>query len=151
MMNASVATAKELSALEELVNMPQRGENPYIREWKGKGVKGFGFMCTYVPEEILYSENGRILPIRVGAAAGGINEALVIQTAIDWCSSTGSALVATVLLKTLINAVAASAITTTVTIISNRVNPDEFEEILIKGYFPADSVYGYGICKIPKA
>jgi len=67
-MNASVATAKELSALEELVNMPQRGENPYIREWKEKGGKVFGFMCTYVPEEILYSENGRILPIRVGAA-----------------------------------------------------------------------------------
>ena len=63
-----VATARELSALEELTNMPLRGENPYVRKWKENGGLVFGYICSYVPEELLYAVSGRILPIRAGAS-----------------------------------------------------------------------------------
>jgi benzoyl-CoA reductase subunit C len=61
--------AQNLSAVEELTSLPLRGENPYIREWKQKGGKVFGFTCSYVPEEILCAAGGpaRILPIKMGA------------------------------------------------------------------------------------
>ena len=67
-MTSSVSTAKKLSAVEELLNLPLRSDNPYIREWKDNGGKVFGYICTYVPEEVLYAENGKVLPIRAGAA-----------------------------------------------------------------------------------
>ncbi|MEW6442938.1 MAG: 2-hydroxyacyl-CoA dehydratase family protein [bacterium] len=64
---ARPAGEKVGSALEELTSLPLRLENPYIRDWKRTG-KVFGFMCSYVPEELLYAEKGLILPVRVGAA-----------------------------------------------------------------------------------
>ena len=64
--SAQVAGGKVLSAFEELTSLPLRGENPYIRDWKPTG-RVFGYICSYVPEELLYSESKRILPIRVGA------------------------------------------------------------------------------------
>src|SRR3990170_1771764 len=36
----------------------------YAREWKARtGGKVFGYMCTYVPQELIYAAN--ILPVRV--------------------------------------------------------------------------------------
>ncbi len=64
--SSSVATAKKISAVEELVNMPVRGKNPYIKAWKDEGGLVFGFICSYVPEEIIYAMG--ILPVRAGAA-----------------------------------------------------------------------------------
>lgn len=65
--SAAIA-GKKSSALEELTCLPRRGENPYIREWKERGGKVFGFVCSYVPEEVLYADPVDILPIRMGAA-----------------------------------------------------------------------------------
>jgi benzoyl-CoA reductase/2-hydroxyglutaryl-CoA dehydratase subunit BcrC/BadD/HgdB len=61
--------AMKLSALDELTNLPVRGKNPHIQEWKRKGGKVFGYTCSYVPEEMLYAEDGpaRFLPVRMGA------------------------------------------------------------------------------------
>ncbi|MEM3466075.1 MAG: 2-hydroxyacyl-CoA dehydratase family protein [Candidatus Jordarchaeales archaeon] len=60
-----MGTGKSASPLEELLNMPVRGQNPYVKEWKEQGGLVFGFICSYVPEEIIYSMG--ILPIRAGA------------------------------------------------------------------------------------
>jgi len=54
-----------MSALEELSSLAGDLINPAIREWKQQGKKVVGFMCTYVPEEILYA--ARILPVRLRA------------------------------------------------------------------------------------
>lgn len=59
---------KKPSALEELTGLPMRGENPYIREWKETGGKVFGYVCSYVPEEVLFADPVAILPVRMGAA-----------------------------------------------------------------------------------
>lgn len=55
-------------ALQELIGLPRRGENPYVREWKERGGKVFGYVCCYVPEEVLFANPADILPIRMGAA-----------------------------------------------------------------------------------
>ncbi len=69
MKKGSAAIAgKKSSALEELTGLPMRGENPYIREWKETGGKVFGYVCSYMPEEVLYADPVTILPIRMGAA-----------------------------------------------------------------------------------
>jgi benzoyl-CoA reductase/2-hydroxyglutaryl-CoA dehydratase subunit BcrC/BadD/HgdB len=69
MSTTHISSAEELSAVEELTTLPLRGENPYIRDWKDKGGRVFGYTCSYVPEEILYAEGepSKILPIRLGA------------------------------------------------------------------------------------
>lgn len=68
-MNAQAQTTKsELSTLAELTSLPARMNNPCIRNWKADGGRVYGYMCTYIPEEILYTSKGRILPIRAGAA-----------------------------------------------------------------------------------
>lgn len=54
-----------MSALEELVSLAGGLPNPAIREWKSGGKKVAGFLCTYVPEEILYAAD--VLPIRLRA------------------------------------------------------------------------------------
>jgi benzoyl-CoA reductase subunit C len=61
-------TKPALGPLEELTGLSSRMKNPYIRDWKQNGGVVFGYMCTYIPEEILFSSKGRILPIRAGAA-----------------------------------------------------------------------------------
>ena len=54
-----------MSALDELTSIASNLVNPHIEEWKQKNKKVVGFMCTYVPEEILYAAN--ILPVRLRA------------------------------------------------------------------------------------
>ena len=55
------------SAVEELTNLPLRGDNPYIEAWKENGGKVFGYVCSYVPEELLFAQPAGLLPIRMGA------------------------------------------------------------------------------------
>ncbi len=41
-----------------------KGRHEYAREWKARtGKPVFGYMCTYLPEEILYAAD--ILPVRI--------------------------------------------------------------------------------------
>ncbi|MBI5506478.1 MAG: 2-hydroxyacyl-CoA dehydratase [Deltaproteobacteria bacterium] len=55
------------SAVEELSSLPLRADNPYIDAWKEKGGKVFGYVCSYVPEELLHAHPAGLLPIRMGA------------------------------------------------------------------------------------
>jgi len=55
------------SAVEELAGLPLRADNPYINAWKDNGGKVFGYVCSYVPEELLYAQPVGLLPIRMGA------------------------------------------------------------------------------------
>jgi len=54
-----------MSVLEELTNLSDSLPNSAINEWKAEGKKVVGFLCTYMPEEILYSAD--ILPVRLRA------------------------------------------------------------------------------------
>jgi len=54
-----------MTALEELTSLAGDLVNPAVQDWKQQGKKVVGFMCTYVPEEILYAAD--ILPIRLRA------------------------------------------------------------------------------------
>jgi bzd-type benzoyl-CoA reductase N subunit len=45
--------------------LPDRRENPYIREWKADGGRVVGFACGYVPEEIIHASN--LFPYRMEA------------------------------------------------------------------------------------
>jgi bzd-type benzoyl-CoA reductase N subunit len=54
-----------MSALEELIALSTNQVNPAVNEWKTKGKKRVGFICTQVPEEILYAAD--ILPVRLRA------------------------------------------------------------------------------------
>ena len=51
--------------LEELRNISQQplSENKYIKEWKDQGGKVVGWLCTYIPEEIIHAAG--MLPVRV--------------------------------------------------------------------------------------
>ena len=51
-----------MTALEELLRVPHRRENPYIEEWKKNGGRVVGFTCSYVPEEIIHAAG--VLPYR---------------------------------------------------------------------------------------
>jgi bzd-type benzoyl-CoA reductase N subunit len=71
MSTQNVNALNKMSALEELLTLPPRGENPYIQDWKANGGKVFAYVCSYVPEEIIYAVKGvaksRYLPVRLGA------------------------------------------------------------------------------------
>jgi benzoyl-CoA reductase subunit C len=54
-----------MSVLEELINLSDSLPNSAINEWKAEGKKVVGFLCTYMPEEILYAAD--ILPVRLRA------------------------------------------------------------------------------------
>jgi len=54
-----------MSVLEELTNLSDSLPNSAINEWKAEGKKVVGFLCTYMPEEILYAAD--ILPVRLRA------------------------------------------------------------------------------------
>ena len=54
-----------MSALEELIALSTNQVSPAVNEWKTKGKKIVGFICTQVPEEILYAAD--ILPVRLRA------------------------------------------------------------------------------------
>jgi len=52
-----------MTALEELVELAEAPYNRTIKDWKEKGGKVVGFICSYIPEEILHA--GGILPYRL--------------------------------------------------------------------------------------
>jgi benzoyl-CoA reductase subunit C len=54
-----------MRALEELTQIASGIENPYLEEWTAQGKKALGFLCSHVPEEILYAAD--ILPYRLRA------------------------------------------------------------------------------------
>jgi bzd-type benzoyl-CoA reductase N subunit len=54
-----------MSMLEELTALSKNPFNPVVKEWKAEGKKVVGFLCTYMPEEILYAAD--ILPVRLRA------------------------------------------------------------------------------------
>jgi benzoyl-CoA reductase subunit C len=39
--------------------------NPYVEEWKGQGKPAVGYICSYIPKEVIHAAG--ILPYRVGA------------------------------------------------------------------------------------
>ncbi|MBT8338498.1 MAG: 2-hydroxyacyl-CoA dehydratase [Desulfatitalea sp.] len=84
------------SALEELLTLPLRGENPYILDWKANGGKVFAYVCSYVPEEIIYAVKGvaksRYLPVRLGAAGCNNTEDADIDLSRCLCSFARSTL-----------------------------------------------------------
>jgi len=52
-----------MKALEELIKLSRTPYNRAVKDWKEKGGKVVGFVCSYVPEEILYAAG--ILPHRM--------------------------------------------------------------------------------------
>jgi len=54
-----------MNALEELTSLPGRTENPYVSKWKEDGGRVVGFVCGYVPEEIIHAAG--IFPYRMEA------------------------------------------------------------------------------------
>jgi len=54
-----------MSALEDLFRVAGSVENPYLEAWKARGRKAVGFLCSHVPEEILYAAD--VLPYRLRA------------------------------------------------------------------------------------
>lgn len=54
-----------MKALEELTALPDRRDNPYLKEWKADGGRVVGFVCGYVPEEIIQAAN--LFPYRMEA------------------------------------------------------------------------------------
>ncbi|MBI4774492.1 MAG: 2-hydroxyacyl-CoA dehydratase [Deltaproteobacteria bacterium] len=54
-----------MNALDELMRLPDRKENPYLREWKEDGGRVVGFACGYVPEEIIHAAG--LFPYRMEA------------------------------------------------------------------------------------
>ena len=52
-----------MKVLEELIELSRTPYNRAVKDWKEKGGKVVGFVCSYVPEEILYAAG--ILPHRM--------------------------------------------------------------------------------------
>ena len=52
-----------MGAYEELAEVSKTLQNSYISSWKDKGKKVVGYVCSYMPEEILFA--GDILPYRI--------------------------------------------------------------------------------------
>jgi bzd-type benzoyl-CoA reductase N subunit len=52
-----------MGALQELAEVSRTLENSYVDTWKRDGKKVVGFVCSYMPEEILYAMD--ILPYRI--------------------------------------------------------------------------------------
>jgi bzd-type benzoyl-CoA reductase N subunit len=52
-----------MGALQELAEVSRTLENSYVDAWKRDGKKVVGFVCSYMPEEILYAMD--ILPYRI--------------------------------------------------------------------------------------
>ena len=56
---------RKRSALEELLDVKTGLENPYVKQWKDEGKRVVGYICTYAPEEVIYSFG--MLPYRTCA------------------------------------------------------------------------------------
>ncbi|MGA2368856.1 MAG: 2-hydroxyacyl-CoA dehydratase family protein [Dehalococcoidia bacterium] len=54
-----------MNALERLTQLSTKVYNQSAADWKQRGKRVVGYMCSYVPEEIFYAAG--ILPIRIGA------------------------------------------------------------------------------------
>jgi benzoyl-CoA reductase subunit C len=54
-----------MSVLTELTEIATHVDNPFIREWKAQGRKSLGFLCSHVPEEIIFAAG--VLPYRLRA------------------------------------------------------------------------------------
>lgn len=54
-----------MSVLQELSQIAASVNNPYIDEWKATGKKVVGFLCSHVPEEVVYAAG--VLPFRLRA------------------------------------------------------------------------------------
>jgi len=52
-----------MGAFEELSEVSKTLQNSYVSDWKEKGKKVVGYICTYMPEEILFAAD--ILPFRI--------------------------------------------------------------------------------------
>jgi len=52
-----------MGAFEELAEVSETRLNRFISDWKAQGKKVIGYVCSYVPEEILYAAD--ILPVRI--------------------------------------------------------------------------------------
>ncbi len=52
-----------MKAFEELAEVSNTRQNSYVKAWKERGGKVVGYVCSYLPEEILYAAN--ILPYRI--------------------------------------------------------------------------------------
>jgi len=62
--NTKQAVAQKLVVLERFRQVNEAfPRNKELLEWKGRGGKVFGWLCTYVPEEIIHAAG--ILPIRI--------------------------------------------------------------------------------------
>jgi bzd-type benzoyl-CoA reductase N subunit len=59
-----------MQALDELAEVSKKLQNNYVNDWKDQGKKVVGYVCTYMPEEILIAAD--ILPFRI--TGRGVNE-----------------------------------------------------------------------------
>ncbi len=54
-----------MTALNELLNLPSRQDNPHLKDWIDNAGRVVGVTCTYAPEEIIYAAG--LLPYRMEA------------------------------------------------------------------------------------
>ena len=59
-----------MGAFEELAEVSKTRLNRFVSDWKGEGKKVVGYVCSYLPEEILYAAD--ILPYRI--TGKGVND-----------------------------------------------------------------------------
>jgi len=52
-----------MKAFDELAQVSKTLQNKYVKDWKEQGKKVVGYVCSYLPEEILYAAD--ILPYRI--------------------------------------------------------------------------------------
>ena len=52
-----------MQTFEKLAEVSKTLQNSYVSDWKDQGKKTLGYVCTYMPEEILYAAD--ILPFRI--------------------------------------------------------------------------------------
>jgi benzoyl-CoA reductase subunit C len=54
-----------MTALNELLRLPSRKDNPYLKDWIDNAGRVVGVTCTYAPEEVIYAAG--LLPYRMEA------------------------------------------------------------------------------------
>ncbi|MCP4752533.1 MAG: 2-hydroxyacyl-CoA dehydratase [Proteobacteria bacterium] len=73
-----------MNAFEEFKEIYNTRENSYVKAWKDQGKKVMGYVCSYIPEEILYAAD--ILPYRItGKGASDTSQADAYLTRVN-CS-----------------------------------------------------------------
>ena len=56
---------EESQVQEQLTELAASIMNPYVEDWKGQGKPVVGYICSYIPREVIHAAG--ILPYRVGA------------------------------------------------------------------------------------